>query len=139
MEQKRAWIYCRIAHDCPNSTDVLGAQRHTLVAHARENGLEIVGFSDDIGSGLIMDRPGLMTFHAAAENGKVDILLIHSLTRLGRDMEKVTKYWDLLGDLGVSVHTIKDCREVDLSFGYKILCEIAEQSTNRPHGGTLQP
>ena len=130
MEQKRAWVYCRIAHSCPNSTDVLEAQQHTLVAYARENDLEIVGFSDDIGSGFIMDRPGLMTFHAAAENGAVDILLVHSLTRLGRDMEKVTKYWNLLGDLGVSVRPIKDCREVDLSFGYKILCEITEQCTN---------
>ena len=136
MEPKRTWVYCRIAHDGPDSTDVLATQRHTLTAYAKENGLEIVGFSDDIGSGLIMDRPGLMTFHAAAENGAVDILLVHSLTRLGRDMEKVTKYWNLLGDLGVSVRPIKDCREVDLSFGYKILCEIAEQCANRPLGRT---
>ena len=61
-----------------------------------------------------MDRPGLLDFHAAAEDGKVDILLIHSLTRLGRDTDKVTKYWHLLRDLGVSIHT-SDCGEVDLS------------------------
>lgn len=126
MEQKRAWIYCRVAHDGPDSMESLTAQRQTLVAYARENNLEIVGFSDDIGSGLIMDRPGLKAFHAAAVNGEVDMLLIHSLTRLGRDMEKITKYWDVLGDLGVSIQTIKDCREVDLSFGYKILCEIVD-------------
>lgn len=61
-----------------------------------------------------MDRPGLLDFHAAAEDGKVDVLLIHSLTRLGRDTDKVTKYWHLLRDLNVSVHTA-DCGEVDLS------------------------
>ena len=61
-----------------------------------------------------MDRPGLLDFHTAAEDGKVDVLLIHSLTRLGRDTDKVTKYWHLLRDLGVSVHTA-DCGEVDLS------------------------
>ena len=37
-----------------------------------------------------MDRPGLLNFHAAAEDGAVDVLLIHSLTRLGRDTDKVT-------------------------------------------------
>ena len=126
MEQKRAWVYCRIAHDGPNSTELLTAQRQGLASFARENDLEIVGFSDDIGSGLIMDRSGLKAFHAAAVNGEVDILVIHSLTRLGRDMEKITKYWNSLGDLGVSIQTIKDCREVDLSFGYKILCEIVD-------------
>ena len=67
-----------------------------------------------MGSGLTMGRPGLLDFHTAAEDGKVDVLLIYSLTRLGRDMDKVTKYWHLLRDLGVSVHTA-DCGDVDLS------------------------
>ena len=114
MEQKKAWIYCRVAHDGPDSAAVLAAQKNTLEAYAKEHDFEIVGASSDMGSGLTMDRPGLLDFHAAAENRKVDVLLIHSLTRLGRDTDKVTKYWHLLRDLGVSVHTA-DCGEVDLS------------------------
>ena len=114
MEQKKVWIYCRVAHDGPDSAAVLAAQKNTLEAYAKEHDFEIVGASSDMGSGLTMDRPGLLDFHAAAENRKVDVLLIHSLTRLGRDTDKVTKYWHLLRDLGVSVHTA-DCGEVDLS------------------------
>ena len=114
MGQKKVWIYCRVAHDGPDSAAVLVAQKNTLEAYAEEHDFEIVGASSDIGSGLTMDRPGLLDFHAAAEDGKVDMLLIHSLTRLGRDTDKVTKYWHLLRDLGVSVHTA-DCGEVDLS------------------------
>lgn len=114
MEQKKAWIYCRVAHNGPDSAEVLERQRHRLESYAKEHGFEIVGSSSDIGSGLTMDRPGLLHFHAAAEDGDTDILLIHSLTRLGRDVDKVTKYWHLLRDLGVSVH-IADCGEVDLS------------------------
>lgn len=113
MEQKKAWIYCRVAHDGPNSTAVLAAQRNGLEAYAKEHNFEIVGASSDMGSGLTMDRPGLLDFHTAAEDGKVDVLLIHSITRLGRATDKVTKYWHLLRDLGVSVHTA-DCGEVDL-------------------------
>ena len=114
MEQKKVWIYCRVAHDGPDSAAVLAAQKNTREAYAKEHDFEIVGASSDMGSGLTMDRPGLLDFHAAAENRKVDVLLIHSLTRLGRDTDKVTKYWHLLRDLGVSVHTA-DCGEVDLS------------------------
>ncbi len=114
MGQKKVWIYCRVAHDGPDSAAILAAQKNTLEAYAKEHDFEIVGASSDMGSGLTMDRPGLLDFHTAAEDGKVDVLLIHSLTRLGRDTDKVTKYWHLLRDLGVSVHTA-DCGEVDLS------------------------
>ena len=116
MEQKKAWIYCRVAHNGPDSAEALAAQRNRLESYAKEHDFEIVGISSDIGSGLTMDRPGLLDFHAAAEDGNTDILLIHSLTRLDRDVDKVTKYWHLLRNLGVSVHTA-DCGEVDLSLG----------------------
>ena len=80
MDQKRAWLYCRVAHDGPDSAEVLNGQRFRLENYAREHGFEIVGYSSDIGSGLTLDRPGLLAFHAAAEVGKVDILLLHSVT-----------------------------------------------------------
>ena len=125
MEQKKIWIYCRVAHDGPDSAAVLAAQKNTLEAYGKEHDFEIVGASSDIGSGLTMDRPGLLDFHAAAEDGKVDVLLIHSLTRLGRDTDKVTKYWHLLRDLGVSVHTANS-GGVDLSIA-AMLHKIIEQ------------
>ena len=130
MEQKKAWIYCRVAHNGPDSAEVLAAQRNRLETYAKEHDFEIVGISSDIGSGLTMDRPGLLDFHAAAEDGDTDILLIHSLTRLGCDADKVTKYWNLLRDLGVSVHTA-DCGEVDLSLD-TMLRRMIEEMRKRP-------
>lgn len=126
MEQKRAWIYCRIAHNGPVGTEVLAAQRHSLDAYAKEHSLKIVGFSNDMGNGITMDRPGLLNFLATAENGAVDILLIHSLTRLGHNTDKLMKYWRLLCDLGVSIHTA-DCGEVDLSLEHAIHCGLIEK------------
>ena len=130
MEQKKAWIYCRVAHNGPDSAEILERQRHRLESYAKEHGFEIVGVSSDIGCGLTMDRPGLLDFHAVAEDGDTDILLIHSLTRLGRDTDKVTKYWHLLRDLGVSVHTA-DCGEVDLSLD-TMLRRMIEEMRKRP-------
>ena len=119
-----------MAHNEPDSAEVLERQRHRLESYAKEHGFEIVGVSSDIGSGLTMDRPGLLDFHAAAEDGDTDILLIHSLTRLGCDADKVTKYWNLLRDLGVSVHTA-DCGEVDLSLD-TMLRRMIEEMRKRP-------
>ena len=76
MEEKRAWIYCRVAHNGPDSAEVLNGQRLRLESYAKDHGFEIVGFSSDIGSGLTMDRPGLLNFHTMAEDGTVDVLLI---------------------------------------------------------------
>lgn len=126
MEQKKAWIYCRVAHNGPDSAELLEAQRHRLEGYAKEHGFEIVGISSDIASGLTFEnRPGLLDFHMAAEDGDTDILLIYNLPRLGRDIDKVTKYWHLLRDLGVSVHTANS-GEVDLSVA-AMLRKILEQ------------
>ena len=130
MEQKRAWIYCRVAHNGPDSAEVLNGQQLRLESYAKEHGFEIVGSSSDIGSGLTMDRPGLLDFHAAAEDGTVDVLLILKLSRLGRDVDKVTKYWHLLRDLGVSVHAA-DCGEIDLSLD-TMLRGMVEEMRKRP-------
>ena len=130
MGQKRAWIYCRVAHNGPDSAEVLNGQRLQLESYAKEHGFETVGSSSDIGSGLTMDRPGLLDFHAAAEDGTVDVLLILKLSRLGRDVDKVTKYGHLLRDLGVSVHAA-DCGEIDLSLD-TMLRGIVEEMRKRP-------
>ena len=130
MEQKRAWIYCRVAHNGPDSAEVLNGQQLRLESYAKEHGFEIVGSSSDIGSGLTTDRPGLLNFHTAAENGTVDVLLILKLSRLGRDADNVTKYWHLLRDLGISVHAA-DCGKIDLSLD-AMLRGMVEEMRKRP-------
>ena len=35
MGQKKVWIYCRVAHNGPDSASVLAAQRDGLEAHAK--------------------------------------------------------------------------------------------------------
>lgn len=121
MEQKRTWLYCRVAHDGPDTEGILDMQRFRLTNYAKEHKFEIVGCSSDIGSGLTLDRPGLMDFYMAAENGRVDVLLLRSLSRLGRNHSEVIEYWHHLCNLGVSVYTV-DFGKVDLGFD-AMLCE----------------
>ena len=126
MELKRTWLYCRAAHNGPDSLDVLAAQQHRLEAYAKEHGLEIVGSSNDIGSGLTFaHRPGLLDFHAAVEDGTVDILLLVDLARLSRDLDKTMQYWCLLRDLNVSIYTVNS-GEVNLSIAAMLRKMIEE-------------
>lgn len=126
MEQKKAWIYCRVAHNGPDSAETLAAQRNRLETYAKEHDFEIIGSSSDIASGLTFEnRPGLLEFHAEAVDGDVDILLLCDLARLGRDLDRNLQYWYLLRDLDVSIHTANS-GEVDLSVA-AMLRKILEQ------------
>ncbi len=115
MERKRAWIYCRFAHNQPDSAVLLAAQRIRLETYAKEQGFEIVGSSSDIASGMDFEnRPGLLEFHNAAVDRNVDILLLSNLSRLGRTSDATLQYWSLLCDLNVIVYTA-DGGKVDMS------------------------
>lgn len=114
MDQKRAWIYCRVAHSGPDSAELLAMQRHRLESYAKEHNFEIVGSSSDIGSGLTFDRPGLLGFLDAVDDEAVDVLLLPDLARLGRNVDKVIQYWHLLRGRGIHIYTAID-GEIDLS------------------------
>ena len=82
MEKQRAWIYCRVAHP---DAHALAVQQASLEAYAEANGLEIVGTTAEQASGLDFSRRGLAEVSGAVTAGKVDLLLVTDLSRLGRD------------------------------------------------------
>lgn len=105
MEYKnRAWVYCRI--DAPEDTHgALKNQRKQLMDYADQMGFEVVGCSEDMASGLEFDRPGLKRFLDAARNGGVDILIVHDLSRIGRDTCEAVRFLNRLEQMGVSVYS----------------------------------
>ena len=74
--------YCRVAHD---DSFALEHQRFLLQLYAKQAGYTIIGAADEYGSGLTLDRPALQKVTEAVVAGKVDVVLVHSLTRIGRD------------------------------------------------------
>ena len=99
---KRAWLYSRI--DAPEDTNgVLKNQEKELCDYAVQMGMTVAGTSSDLGSGLDYERPGLKQITAAAKDGRFDILLVKSLSRLGRDMEQTGELIKTLHEQGVGV------------------------------------
>ena len=81
----RAWLYYRLSRDEDEEMNSLQNQRQILVDYAGQNGYEIVGESfDDNVSGMTFNRKGLGKLEIAVDEGKIDVVLVKDLSRLGR-------------------------------------------------------
>ena len=104
MNTKRAWIYCRI--DAPEDTHgVLKGQHERLDSYARQMCFTVVGSSHDLGSGLTLNRPGLKELMEAAKSGKMDLLMIDSISRISRDTKQMLEFFNELAGYGVTVYS----------------------------------
>ena len=101
---KRAWIYCYI--DAPEDTHgVLKGQHEKQDSYASQMCFTVVGSSHDLGNGLTLNRPGLAELMETAINGKIDVLIIDSINRIGRDTKQVLEFLHKLDGYGVKVYS----------------------------------
>ena len=77
----------------------------------------IVGVAAEHGSGLTLDRPALQEVMEAVLAGKVDVVLISSLDRIGRDWGMTKQYIDLLTEHKVKLLCLRERVSSD-SFGF---------------------
>lgn len=104
MDKKSAWIYCRI--DAPEDTHgALKGQYERLETYAAQMECTVVGSSQDLGSGLNLDRPGLQAVLEAAKVGSFQVLLVDSVSRIGRDMAKTMNFIQTISDCGISIYS----------------------------------
>ena len=104
MNKKSAWNYCRI--DAPEDTHgVLKGQYERLETYAAQMSFTVVGSSQDLGSGLNFNRPGLLAVLEAAKAGRFQILLVDSVSRIGRDMAKTISFIQTINDCGISIYS----------------------------------
>ena len=101
----RVFFYCRVAHDGGFSLEAQGAE---LRRYAERAGYTIVGAADENGSGLTLDRPALQKVTQAVLAGEVDVVLVHSLTRIGREWGMTQSYIDQLTRRKVKLLCIKE-------------------------------
>ena len=101
----RAFLYCRVADD---DSFTLEHQRLLLQLYAKRAGYTIIGAADEYGSGLTLDRPALQKVTETVVAGRVDVVLIHSLTRIGREWRMTQSYIDLLTQHKVKLLCIRD-------------------------------
>lgn len=101
----RVFLYCRVAHDDGFSLEAQGAE---LRRYAKQAGYTIIGAADEHGSGLTLDRPALQEVTKAVLDGKVDVVLVKSIDRIGREWGMTQRYIDLLAEHRVKLLCIKE-------------------------------
>ena len=135
----RAFLYCRVARD---DSFALEHQRFLLQLYAKQAGYTIIGAADEYGSGLTLERPALQKVTEAVVAGKVDVVLVHSLTRIGREWGMTQRYIDLLTRHKVKLLCIRDRLLFDETGAAPILtikmrsglCRILRSYKDTPHG-----
>ena len=73
----------------------------------------IVGVAAEHGSGLTLDRPALQEVMEAVLAGKVDVVLISSLDRIGRDWGMTKQYIYLLAEHKVKLLCVRERLMID--------------------------
>ena len=135
----RAFLYCRVAHD---DSFALEHQRFLLQLYAKQAGYTIIGAADEYGSGLTLERPALQKVTEAVVAGRVDVVLVHNLTRIGREWGMTQSYIDLLTRHKVKLLCIRDRLLFDETGAAPILtikmrsglCRILRSYKDTPHG-----
>lgn len=91
---KRCAIYLRVSTEDQAEKYGLPTQRAELVALAARRGDAIVEeFSDDGVSGATLERPALLRLRDAVRARRVDMVLVHTLDRLSRDLGELLLLW----------------------------------------------
>ena len=88
MKGRRAALYLRLSRDDEGAgeSESITNQRALLTAYAREHSYIVAGeYVDDGWSGLDFDRPALRRLLSDVDAGKLDVVLVKDLSRLGRD------------------------------------------------------
>ena len=108
----KAYFYCRVAHDDSFSLEQQAAK---LCRYAEQAGYTIVGVAAEHGSGMTLDRPALQELTKAVLAGKVDVVLISSLDRIGRDWGMTKQYIALLTEHKVKLLCLQERVSSDIS------------------------
>lgn len=103
-DQIHAWIYCQI--DAPEDEHgMLKGQKKELYDYADQMGFIVVGCSEDLGNTMDRNRSGLIVALKAAEQEKIDVLLVKNLSRLGRSMVQNLKIIQKLKQSNVKLYS----------------------------------
>lgn len=83
---KRAVIYARVSTEEQGKGYSLPTQIEGMHKHAVEQGYEVVNVFQDMHTGTELDRPGLNKVYEFLEKEGFDILLVHDVDRLSREV-----------------------------------------------------
>ena len=82
----------------------LERQKQSLEAHIKKNytHVNIAYYADNGCSGMDFNRPALNRLNRDINAGKIDMIIVQNLSRIGRDRTRTLKWMDALSKIGIS-------------------------------------
>jgi len=105
----------------------LTTQRKALTDYAKGNKYDLIEMYADegISGGSVEKRPGLQALLQDAQNQGFSFVLVHRLSRLGRNARELLNNVQLLKEAGVSVMFLKENIDMSNSYGNFMLTMLA--------------
>lgn len=101
------WLYANVASGVQEEArKAVEGQLERLRRHAGDQGWEIVGESFDSPPRDGQQRPGFAHVLEVSRSSKFDILLVTTISRVGRDFTRLSVVTDSLRAAGVTIHTL---------------------------------
>ena len=122
----RIATYTRISTDEDRQPFSLGAQAERLEAYARsQDGWRIVRNFTDQASGATLDRPGLRQALSEAGAGVYELLLVHRVDRLSRNVRQLADIAETLDGSGVALRSATEPFDTSTAAGKMMLQMLA--------------
>jgi len=110
----RAVVYARIvAHRAERNE--IAVQIEHCKEYIKASGYELAGsYIDEGASGTTMHRHAMDQLRHGARSGAFDIIVVHSISRIGRNAQDVRAFLDEMRACGVTVESVIDTEGSDL-------------------------
>jgi len=106
MDNKRAVVYCRVAHA---DEFTMAAQTNLLMRFANAKGYAVDEcYCDNGESGVTLDRPEMNRLLSDIRSGNIKTVIAKDMTRLARDYVLGMKFIDEANKFGVTIVTVHD-------------------------------
>lgn len=99
----------------------LTAQREAITAYADRNDLVLVASYEDVASGATVERPGLHDVLMGAERGDFEVLIVHSVDRLARNVLDTWLLMEQLGAAGIELRSTNDAVDLTSAAGRALI------------------
>lgn len=102
----------------------LEVQREAILKWAEVKGVKVEKWFEDKMSGGTLDRPGLIKLLQEAESGRVSIVIVFDLTRLGRSLRDIVRIAQRFKELGIRLVSVKDGLDTTNQLLYDIFTAV---------------
>lgn len=127
METIKAAGYIRVSTPSQVDEESLTTQRKSIEAFAKQNNYQLIEtYADEgISGGSVKDRHALLRCMNDGQAGKFNILIVHRLSRFGRNALELLNNYKELKNAGIELRSISEGIDFSSSYGEFMLTMLA--------------